>query len=144
MEGSPSISAVGDFEAPMPFVRFQELEVYQLAEQLSDAVWDIVVKWNHFAQDTVGKQLTRSADSIGANIAEGAGLDTDKQNQRHVRIARGSLLETQHWLRRAYTRKLLTEDETRCLQPMVQKLAPKLNAYLRSIGRRKRKPPEGE
>jgi four helix bundle protein len=128
----------------MSFVRFQELEVYQIAEQLSDAIWDIVVKWGNFARDTVGKQITRSADSIGANIAEGAGLDTHKQNQRHIRIARGSLLETQHWLRRAFNRKLLTEDETRRLQPMVEKLAPKLNAYLRSIGKRKPKPPDGE
>lgn len=128
----------------MAYVRFQDLEVYQLAEQLSDAVWDIVVKWNHFAQDTVGKQLARSADSSGANIAEGAGLQTYKQNKRHVRIARGSLLETQHWLRRAYTRKLLTPDETKALQPTVDKLAPKLNAYLNSIGRTKRKPPGSE
>jgi four helix bundle protein len=128
----------------MSFVRFQELEVYQLAEQLSDAIWEIVLKWGNFARDTVGKQITRSADSIGANIAEGTGLDTPNQNQRHVRIARGSFLETQHWLRRAFNRKLLTEDETRRLQSVVEKLAPKLNAYLRSIGKRKPKPPDGE
>jgi four helix bundle protein len=52
-----------------------------------------------------------------------------------VRIARGSLNETQHWLRRAYKRHLLTDKETRSLKPIIEELAPKLNAYLNSIGK---------
>jgi four helix bundle protein len=48
---------------------FEQLRVYQAAEKLADEVWDIVVGWNYFAKDTVGKQLVRAADSIGANIA---------------------------------------------------------------------------
>jgi four helix bundle protein len=119
----------------MAFVRFQELDVYQLSEELADAVWEIVLRWGILARDTVGKQLVRSADSVGANIAEGCGRDSPNDNRRFVRIARGSLLETQHWLRRAYRRKLLTPDETTALQATLDKLAPKLNAYLKSIGR---------
>ena len=57
----------------MATVQFDELEVYQLAERLSDQIWAIVLRWNVFARDTVGKQLVRAADSVGANIAEGAG-----------------------------------------------------------------------
>jgi four helix bundle protein len=56
--------------------RFQELQVYQLAERLADEIWQIVNAWDSFAKDTVGKQIVRSADSIGANIAEGAGRGT--------------------------------------------------------------------
>jgi four helix bundle protein len=52
----------------------------------------------------VGKQLIRAADSVGANIAEGDGRGTYADNRRHVRIARGSLNETKHFLRRAYRR----------------------------------------
>ncbi len=52
-------------------VRFQELQVYQLAEQISNEVWFIVQSWDSFAKHTVGQQLVRSVDSIGANIAEG-------------------------------------------------------------------------
>ena len=40
---------------------FENLEIYILAEQLADRVWEIVLKWNYLAQDTVGKQLIRSA-----------------------------------------------------------------------------------
>jgi four helix bundle protein len=45
------------------------LQVYQLAEKLADEIWQIVQEWNQFAKDTMGKQIVRSADSIGANIA---------------------------------------------------------------------------
>jgi four helix bundle protein len=119
----------------MGFVRFQDLNVYQLAENFADAVWDMVGAWSPLARDTVGKQLIRAADSIGANIAEGCGLDSHNNNRRHVRIARGSFLESQHWLRRAFRRKLLTPEQTTTLQSMVEALAPTLNAYMKSIGK---------
>jgi four helix bundle protein len=48
---------------------FENLEVYQLAEQLSDSTWQVVQQWEYFEKDTIGKQLVRAADSIGANIA---------------------------------------------------------------------------
>jgi four helix bundle protein len=118
----------------MPSLRFQDLKAYQLAEELADAVWAIVEKWNNFARDTVGKQLVRASDSIGANIAEGVGKGTFNDNRRFVRIARGSFNETQHWLRRAFRRKLLTTKQVPELQNLVDKLGPMLNAYLRSIG----------
>ena len=92
------------------------------------------MKWNIFARDTVGKQLVKAAASIGVNIAEGTGRGTFVDNRRFVRIARGSLNETQHWLRRAYKRGLLSSKEVGNLKPVVDELAPKLNAYLKSIG----------
>lgn len=57
-----------------------------------------------FAKDPIGKQIVRSADSIGANIAEGLGRGSFQDNRRFIKIARGSLNETQHWLRLAHTR----------------------------------------
>jgi four helix bundle protein len=114
---------------------FDQLRVYQLAEKLADEVWDVVVIWNNFAKDTVGKQLVRAADSIGANIAEGCGRRSFQDNRRFIRIARGSLNETKHWLRRAFRRKLLIEDQVSVLKPLLHELVPSLNAYLRSIGR---------
>lgn len=116
---------------------FENLQVYQLSEELADNVWDIVLEWNNFARDTVGKQLVRSADSIGANIAEGTGRKSYADNKRFVFIARGSVNETKHWLRRAYKRKLLTTKQIETLKPIIEALAPKLNAYANSIGRTK-------
>lgn len=114
--------------------RFQELQVYQLSEQLADNIWKIVEGWNFFAKDTIGKQIVRSADSIGANIAEGVGRGSFQENRRFIKIARGSLNETQHWLRRAYTRNLLTTEQINAIKTIINELAPKLNSYLNSIG----------
>lgn len=95
----------------MKRTNFENLQIYKLSEKLSDQLWKIVVRWHMLAKDTVGKQLVRAADSIGANIAEGSGRGTDPEIRRFLRVARGSLYETQHWLRRAYRRKLLSEKQ---------------------------------
>jgi four helix bundle protein len=119
----------------MARTNFENLRVYQLSEQLSDLIWEIVLGWNFFAQDTVEKQLVKAVDSVGANIAEGTGRGTFVDNRRFVRIARGSLNETKHWLRRAFRRKLLSSNQISIIKPIIDELAPKLNAYLKSIGR---------
>jgi len=120
---------------------FENLEVYRLSEKLADAVWDLVLTWSPFARETVGKQLVRAADSVGANISEGSGRGSHQDNRRFIRIARGSLNETKHFLRRAYRRHLLTDEQVQTLQPLLDELAPRLNAYLKSVGRPRRPPP---
>jgi four helix bundle protein len=119
----------------MARTNFESLQVYQLAEKLADEMWKIVDEWNPFAKDTLGKQIVRAADSIGANIAEGSGRGSFQDNRRFIRMARGSLNETQHWLRRAFKRTLLTKEQVIMLKPIIDELAPKLNSYLRSIGK---------
>ncbi|MGA2622130.1 MAG: four helix bundle protein, partial [Thermoguttaceae bacterium] len=114
---------------------FENLRVYVLAEEMADEVWQVVRNWETLARDTVGRQLVRAADSIGANIAEGSGRGSNRDFRRFLRIARGSLCETQHWLRRAFRRKLLTREQIERLKAIVDPLAPTLNAYLTSIGR---------
>ncbi len=107
---------------------FENLRVYLAAEELSDLVWDVVSKWKPLARETVGRQLVRAADSIGANIAEGCGRQTYADNRRFVGIARDSLYETRHFLRRA-------QEESAALQAIIATLPRALNAYLKSIGR---------
>ena len=52
-----------------------------------------------------------------------------------MRTARGSLNETKHFLRRAYCRGLLKRADVETLKPWIDELGPKLNRYLKSIGR---------
>ena len=115
---------------------FENLRVYDLSEEISDHIWAMVCKWDYFAKDTIGKQLVNSADSIGANLAEGYGRGSHADNRRFAKIARGSLFEVKHWLRRAYKRKLLSDEEIASLQGLIQELTPKLSAYINSIGRK--------
>jgi four helix bundle protein len=119
----------------MARTNFEKLEIYTLSERLADLIWNIASAWHHLARDTVGKQLIRAADSIGANIAEGAGRGSYADNRRFAHIARGSLYETKHWLRRAFKRRLLTDEQVSLIQPLVDELAPRLNAYQRSMTR---------
>jgi len=113
---------------------FQELRVYKLSEQLADEIWKAVNTWEPFAKNTIDQQIVRSADSVGANIAEGVGRGRYLDNKRFVKIARGSLYETQYCLRRAYSRNLLTVEQVSIFTAILNDLAPELNSYLQSIG----------
>jgi four helix bundle protein len=97
-----------------------------------------VIGWENFGRATLGKQLIRAVDSVGANIAEGSGRGSEAELRRFLRISRGSLYETKHWLRCAYKSRLLWEKQVAELLPILKELTPKLNAYLRSVGSLKR------
>ena len=113
---------------------FETLQVYQLSEDIADLVWTVVLKWNNFEKDTLGKQLVRTADSIGANIAEGTGRGSYADNKRFAKIARASLFEVKHFLRRAYIRNLLNKEEITKFQQVTRELLPKMGACINSIG----------
>lgn len=117
----------------MEKTNFEKLDIYKLSEKLSDTIWTIVLEWSPFVKSTIGTQLVKSADSIGANIAEGTGKGSSLDNKRFAKIARGSLFETKHWLRRAVKRNLLKKDEIEILKEIVDELSPRLSAYINSI-----------
>jgi len=117
------------------YKKLEELEVYQLSEKLGDKIWEICSTWEHFARITIGEQLVRSADSISANISEGHGRYSMKENVQFCYFARGSFEETRNWLRRAYTRKLLTTKQVNEIREIMDQLGPKLNGYINSIKR---------
>src|ERR1700760_520695 len=119
----------------MSFYNLEDLEVYQLAESFGNEIWVIVSEWDYFAKDTVGKQMVRSADSIGANIAEGYGRYHYKENRNFCYFSRGSIIETKGWLKKSKTRNLLNEDQFNMLFEKLQIIHLKLNAYLKFIGK---------
>lgn len=114
-------------------LRLEDLEVYRLAEQIADEVWDICSSWDSFSRDTLGKQIVRAADSIGANIAEGYGRYAYKENIHFCYYARGSLMETMYFLRRTMKRKLMTSEQEINLKKITEPMGIKLNAYIKSI-----------
>jgi four helix bundle protein len=118
------------------FVPVEELEVYQLSEKLADLIWEQVITWDNFARDTLGKQLVRAADSIGANIAEGGGSDGARENHRYLGYAQRSLRETRFHLRRAFSRSLLDNAAIELIRDNLDILAPKLTSYRKGVRRR--------
>ena len=85
---------------------FRDLAAYRRAAVLSDALHSVVSSWRSFDLWTVGVQLVRAADSVGANIAEAEGRATPADERRFLIVARSSTLEVQHWLDRATARGL--------------------------------------
>ena len=120
----------------MQKTNFEKLDIYRLSEELSDAIWKIVYSWKYLPLHTAGKQLITAADSIGANIAEGAGRGSYADNRRFAIIARGSLFEVKHWLKRSSSREMLSEDELEILVKFVDELTPRLSAYINAISRK--------
>ena len=54
-------------------MKLEDLKVYAMAMQLGEDVWEIVMPWDYFQKDTIGKQGVKSSDSVAANISEGYG-----------------------------------------------------------------------
>jgi four helix bundle protein len=87
--------------------RFQSLAAYQLAAALSDELHAAGHSWPYRDQRGLGDQLLRSIDSVGANIAESSGRWHAGEKRQLLIIARGSLMEAEHWISRAEARGLL-------------------------------------
>jgi len=111
---------------------FYRLEIYRRYEELSDVLWTLIESWATRHQSIIGDQLLRAADSIGANIAESIGRGHFKDSVRFLYIARGSMNETVHWIRRAVSRGLINAKQAETLRPLCSLLQKQLNAFIRA------------
>mgnify|MGYP001620046930 CR=1 FL=1 len=98
---------------------------------MSNTLWGIVVKWDYFAKDTVGKQLVRAIDSISANIAEGFGRYHRKDKEKFYYNARGSAYEALDWLQKAKVRKLIADAEYQSIYNVLSGLPKEINTLIR-------------
>jgi four helix bundle protein len=112
---------------------FEELKVLQAAETTADDVWKLIVAWEPFVRDTVGGQLARATDSIGANIAESFGRFHYGEKIQFLYYARGSLFETKYWLNRVKARNLASDDQVNAYTQRLTDLARQLNAFASSL-----------
>ena len=110
--------------------RIEDLEIYKTAIDLSDKIWKIVITWEKFEKNTIGSQLIRAIDSVGANLSEGYGRGSKIDNARFAKIARGSLFETKYWLILSHNRKLISQDELDLLFEVIEKLQPRISSYI--------------
>ena len=113
-------------------LKVEDLEIYQMAEDLSDKIWELCISLDYFARDTVGKQMVRAADSISAKIAEGHGRYHFNDRLRFCYYARGSLFECKSWFFKAIRRKLINGSTEEIIE-IIEILPKRLNAYIGSI-----------
>ena len=120
----------------MAKMTLEDLEIYSMSLKIGQDIWLIVVKWDYFAKDTVGKQLIRSADSIAANISEGYNRFHFSDEKRFLFYARGSLSETITFIKIAHSRQLISDQNYTDLINQLDILGKKLNGFINSINRK--------
>ena len=117
----------------MPF-KFEKLEVWQLALDYIDLVYEIAGELPRSEEYNLRPQLTRAATSVALNIAEGSTGQTDAEQARFLGLAIRSLLETvacQHIIsRRGY---LPDATKLREAYRSAETLAAKLHTMRKTI-----------
>ena len=115
----------------------EDLTLLKNAEEIADDIWRFVTKWDRFVQDTIGKQLVRAVDSIGANIAEAFGRFHYGEKINFLYYARGSIFETKYWLNRAIGRNLIDSESHQAYSATLTDIARQLNNFVNSLKRQR-------
>jgi four helix bundle protein len=115
-------------------MKLEDLQVYSLSMDMAERIWNIVIEWDYFTKDTIGKQLVRSSDSIAANLSEGFGRYHYRENKNFSYYSRGSLFETKTWLTKAHNRKLISSENFQIFSHEIENIGIKLNNYIKTIG----------
>ena len=113
------------------YLTLNDISAYRTAFNLSNYVWDIVVDWDFFAKDTVGKQFVKAVDSISANIAEGFGRYSKKDKVRFYRYSFGSLKECFDWNEKSKIRKLIKQEQYDYIFLELNKLPKEINSWIK-------------
>lgn len=118
-------------------MRLDELEVYQLARDLGRKAWNVYSQLHWRDRGTMGDQFITATDSIAANIAEAFGRFHYLDKNRFHYTARGSLVESKHWLDVLKERSKIDEENYAVFSGSIDTLHIKLNNYINSTKERK-------
>jgi four helix bundle protein len=119
------------FEEGNNYLMLNDISAYKISFSLSNFVWGLIINWNYFEKDTVGKQFVRAVDSISANLAEGFGRYGKKDKIHFYRYSFGSLKESQDWNEKARIRNLLTPEEYKHISEELAKLPREINYLIK-------------
>ncbi len=113
------------------YLKLNDLNFYKISFHLSNYVWNIVINWDYFQKDTLGKQFARSIDSVSANIAEGFGRYGKNDKIKFYFYSLGSLNESLDWNEKSRIRGLLKNDEYDYIFSRLMILPKEINALIK-------------
>ena len=116
-----------------PRFRFLRMEVWQEGRKLYRLVSGLLRKFPR--EETYGlvSQMRRSARSVCANIAEGAGRNSDKDFAQFVEIAYGSAMEIASDAFLALDEGYITQREHESLLVQIETVASKASGLYRRL-----------
>lgn len=114
-------------------VRFLRMEVWQEGRKLYRLVSGLVCKFPREEAYGLTSQMRRSARSVCANVAEGAGRNSDKDFAQFVEIAYGSAMEVASDSFLALDEGYITAEDQRVLLDQVETVASKASGLYRKL-----------
>ena len=90
---------------------FQKLEVWKKSHELTLKIYRLSTSFPIHERYGLTSQLQRASASIGANLAEGCGRETDADYRRFVHMASGSACEVEYHLILARDLGLIDADK---------------------------------
>lgn len=113
--------------------RFEELEIWKLAIEYGDKLYNIADKFPMRELYAMGSQLRRAALSISNNIAEGSGGSSNKDFCSFLDRSIKSTLETVNILYFAEIRKYINEEKRLELYKEAERIVRKIRAFKKSL-----------
>lgn len=115
----------------MKYLQLADIDCYKRSLNLSNYIWNIIIKWSWFAQKTLGVQFVCAVDSISANIAEGFGRYGKKDKIKFYRYGFGSVKESLDWNQKSLIRNLINKKEYLYILKELQNLPLEINQLIR-------------
>ena len=113
--------------------RFEELDIWKLAMEYANELYDIAEKFPSHEMYALGSQLRRAAVSIPTNIAEGSGAVTTKDFCNYLDVSVKSGLETVSLMYFAAQKKYVKEEIRQSCYNKVELLIKKTRAFKKSL-----------
>jgi four helix bundle protein len=113
--------------------RFLRMEVWQEGRKLYRLVSSLIRKFPREEAFGLTSQMRRSARSVCANIAEGAGRNSDKDFAQFVEIAYGSAMEIASDSFLAVDEGYITQREQEALLEQIETVAAKASGLYRKL-----------
>lgn len=112
---------------------FRQLKVWKKSHQLALAIYKETKKFPKEELYGLTSQIRRASMSIPTNIAEGCGLNTDKEFARFLQIAMGSASETEYQLILARDLEFLSKETHEKLHTDVEEAKRMLASLLKTL-----------
>jgi four helix bundle protein len=113
--------------------RFEKLEIWQEARKMTQSVYRETQKFPRWELFAMTSQLRCAAVSISANIAEGAGRNSDKDFAHYLEQGYGSLMEVAAIFYLALDEGYMNSPEVEPLFDELERLAKRIAALNRSL-----------